>query len=104
MRNLSANLLIAGVILASLAGLYWFVKDSAETRADLSELQTTTQAATESNKISEAVLVSNAQEKAVAARSGASVALSVQASIQTAPEWARQPVPKAVQEALNAPD
>lgn len=104
MRDRTVLLLIAGAILAYGLGIYWAINDRAQTKAELSELQTTTQAATESNKISGAVLVSNAQEKAVAARSGASVTLSVQASIQKAPEWARQPVPKAVQEALNAPD
>lgn len=94
---------VAAVVVA-ITGVLGLMYVGLSDKAELSELHTTTQTVTESNKISGAVLVSNAQEKAVAARSGASVALSVQSSIQKSPEWARQGVPQDVQEALNAPD
>jgi hypothetical protein len=71
--------------------------------AELQQSREATKRALAAQKRADAALVSVRRKNAASDRAAASARASLAESLAAAPEWAQQPVPPAVQEALNAP-
>lgn len=94
---LAAALLVGALSL----GLVYSVRTNGELRAERDQAQEALETAQAALKRSQALSTKLSKEKAATGLAGARTRLSVEKSLEQHREWAQQPVPKEVQDALD---
>lgn len=105
LKSIYAYILIACALLGLGAGLCWYALAGTLARQK-AQISTMTQAArtlSDAAKKDRALVARLSSEKAALARSDALARQSLERSLAAQPDWASQPVPKEVQDALQAP-
>lgn len=89
--------------LGALGSWRFMVPKLAAARAQVTALEEQVKTAAEQRKTDQATLARLAQKNAATARAAASARASLRAALAAQPEWAAQPVPKEVRDALDLP-
>lgn len=97
---------LAAAVLAGLGAFgswRYMTPKLAAAQAQVTALQEQVKTAAEQRKLDQATLARLAQKNAAQARAAASARASVRSALAAQPEWAAQPVPKEVRDALDLP-
>lgn len=103
LTRLYGYLLIAALMAGLGAGTVWYWASArlAKKDAQITALQASAQALAKARKDDAALLARRARANALARRETAALRLRLDAALAAQPEWASQPVPKEVRDALR---
>jgi hypothetical protein len=93
--------LCVALVVGQGAGLYWSLTRKAAVEAERDSLVLAVKQAAKQRQADAALLARRAQENAVAARESASLRAQLDKALAAQPEWANQPVPQEVRDALE---
>lgn len=91
---------LGALVLALAAGLYWSVGQTAKTVAEKQQISQALKTAQEGLERQRALSAQLAKEKAARARSEALLRQQLDSALAAQPDWANQPTPKEIQDAL----
>lgn len=103
LNRIMPYILVACLLVGLGAGSVWYAVAGRLARKDaqIQGLTEAAQRAAEQRKADQATLARLAQKNAAAARESASLRRELDAALATSPDWAAQPVPQVVQDALQ---